>query len=66
MEWIDIKINKDLPLERPVIIAHMYGCDYIMFSSAKWRHCYTGIPVEVETLKLITHWCEPISPSKNI
>ena len=58
MNWINIK-TEQMPLETHIIISHQYGVDAICFTNGKWRYWYSFTPVDIETLKIITHWCYP-------
>ena len=62
--WRDIKNDKEMPLEVGVLVAHKYGVEFIQFSSAAWRYCYSGKPIKAELRKNITHWCVPENPNK--
>lgn len=61
MEWISID-RTNLPLEKPILVAHDHGIEGIQFFNAKWRYWYTGEQVKNDVLSTVTHFCIPIPP----
>mgnify|MGYP001602719340 CR=1 FL=1 len=61
--WICIERN-EMPLETAIMVAHPFGVEYIMFSSAQWRYCYSGEEIKEELRKSVTHFCIPENPNK--